>query len=113
MATSFVKVLRQPLESAQYTSGQFQRLMIDHGVLCSMSRSAKFWDLRQCVGQCGEGELLLVPQNRANRAKDVQDQGRGKCGVLDYIERFYHPKRKHSTIGYLSPTNFEWQAGFA
>jgi putative transposase len=37
-------VLRRPLESAQYTSEQFQRLMADHGVVCSMSRSGNVWD---------------------------------------------------------------------
>ena len=44
IATSFVKVLRRPLESAQYTSEQFQRLMADNGVVCSMSRSGNVWD---------------------------------------------------------------------
>jgi putative transposase len=37
---------------SQYTSEQFQRLMADHGVICSMSR--------QRLRQCGDGELLLV-----------------------------------------------------
>jgi hypothetical protein len=36
-----------------------------------------------------------------------------KAGVFDYIERFYNPKRRHSTIGYLSPMEFERQAGLA
>ena len=29
--------------------------------------------------------------------------------MFDYIERFYNPKRRHSTIGYLSPMEFERQ----
>src|SRR5271155_4183918 len=37
-------VLRRPLESAQYASDQFQRLMADNGVVCSMSRSGNVWD---------------------------------------------------------------------
>jgi len=44
IATSFVRVLRRPVESAQYTSEQFQRLMADNGVTCSMSRSGNVWD---------------------------------------------------------------------
>ena len=36
-----------------------------------------------------------------------------KADVFDYIERFYNPKRRHSTIGYLSPMEFERRAGFA
>jgi putative transposase len=34
-----------------------------------------------------------------------------KVDVFDYIERFYNPKRRHSTIGYMSPMEFERQAG--
>jgi putative transposase len=30
-----------------------------------------------------------------------------RADVFDYIERFYNPKRRHSTIGYLSPMEFE------
>ncbi len=36
-----------------------------------------------------------------------------KADVFDYIERFYNPKRRHSTIDYLSPTDFEMQAKLA
>ncbi len=44
---------------SQYTSEQFQKLMADHGVVCSMSRSGNVWD------QCGNGELLLLAEDRA------------------------------------------------
>ena len=37
-------MLRRPFESALYTSEQFQRLMADNGVVCSMSRSGNVWD---------------------------------------------------------------------
>jgi putative transposase len=36
-----------------------------------------------------------------------------KADVIDYIERFCNTKRRHSTIGYLSPMEFEMKAGFA
>jgi putative transposase len=36
-----------------------------------------------------------------------------KADVFDYIERFYNAKRRHSTIGYMSPMEFERQAGLA
>ena len=36
-----------------------------------------------------------------------------KADVFDYIERFYNPTRRHSTLGYLSPMEFEMQAGLA
>ena len=36
-----------------------------------------------------------------------------KADVFDYIERFYNPRRRHSTLGYLSPVAFEEQAALA
>ena len=36
-----------------------------------------------------------------------------KADVFNYIERFYNAKRRHSTIGYLSPVAFEEQATLA
>jgi hypothetical protein len=37
-----------------------------------------------------------------------------KAGVFDYIERFYNARRRlHSTIGYMSPMEFEMKIGFA
>jgi transposase InsO family protein len=44
IATSNFMVLPRPVESAQYSSEQFQRLMADHGITCSMSRSGNVWD---------------------------------------------------------------------
>jgi transposase InsO family protein len=36
-----------------------------------------------------------------------------RADVFDYIERFYNPKRRHSTIGFVSPMEFERQVGLA
>ena len=36
-----------------------------------------------------------------------------RADVSDYIERFYNTTRRHSTIGYLSPTEFEQRAALA
>ena len=33
-----------------------------------------------------------------------------KADVFDYIERFYNPRRRHSTLGYVSPVDYEEQA---
>jgi hypothetical protein len=35
------------------------------------------------------------------------------AAVFDYIERFYNPKRRHSTLAYISPIEFERRAGLA
>jgi putative transposase len=100
-------VLRRPVESAQYTSEQFQRLMADHGVTCSMSRSGNVWD-----NAAMESFFSSLKTERTAR-KMYRTRDEAKSDVFDYIERFYNPKRRHSTIGYMSPVEFEMKAGLA
>jgi putative transposase len=90
-----------------YTSEQFHRLMADHGVVCSMSRSGNVWD-----NAAMESFFSSLKTERTAR-KMYRTRNDAKADVFDYIERFYNPKRRHSTIGYLSPMEFERQAGLA
>ena len=53
----------------------------------------------------------LKTERTARKTYRTRDEA--KADVFDYIECFYNPKRRHSTIGYLSPVEFEMQAGFA
>jgi len=92
---------------SQYTSEQFQRLMVDNGVVCSMSRSGNVWD-----NAAMESFFSSLKTERIDR-RTYRTRDEAKADVFDYIERFYNPKRRHSTIGYLSPMEFERQAGFA
>ena len=68
-------VLHHSDRGSQYTSEPFQRLLADHGVTCSMSRAG------QCLGQCGDGELLLLAENRTHGGQDVPhaSAGQGRC----------------------------------
>ena len=92
---------------SQYTSAQFQRLLVDHGVTCSMSRAGNVWD--NAVMESFFSSLKT--ERTARRTYRTRDEA--KADVFDYIERFYNPKRRHSTIGYLSPMEFERQAKLA
>ena len=47
----------------------------------------------------------LKTERTARKMYRTRDEAR--ADVFDYIERFYNPKRRHSTIGYLSPMEFE------
>jgi putative transposase len=53
----------------------------------------------------------LKTECTGNKTYRTRDQA--KADVFDYIERFYNSKRRHSTIGYLSPMEFERRAGLA
>jgi putative transposase len=45
--------------------------------------------------------------------KTYRTRDEARADVFDYIERFYNQKRRHSTIGFMSPMEFERQAGLA
>ena len=100
-------VLHHSDQGSQYTSEQFQRLMADHGITCSMSRSGNVWD-----NAAMESFFSSLKTERVNR-KVYRSRNDARADVFDYIERFYNPKRRHSTLGYLSPVEFEENAMLA
>jgi len=92
---------------SQYTSEQFQKLMADHGIICSMSRSGNVGD-----NAAMESFFSSLKTERTAR-KTYRTRDEAKADVFDYIERFYNAKCRHSTIGYRSPMEFEMQAELA
>jgi putative transposase len=86
---------------SQYTSEPFQKLMADQGVACSMSRAGNVWD-----NAAMESFFSSLKTERTAR-KTYRTRDEAKADVFDYIERFYNPMRRHSTLGYLSPVEFE------
>jgi putative transposase len=100
-------VLHHSDRGSQYTSEQFQQLMREHGIVCSMSRAGNVWD--NAVMESFFSSLKI--ERTARKTYRTRDEA--KADVFDYIECFYNPKRRHSTIGYVSPMEFEMQAGVA
>jgi putative transposase len=94
-------------QGSQYTSEQFQRLMADNGVTCSMSRSGNVWD-----NAAMESFFSSLKAERTAR-KTYCSRDEARADVFDYIECFYNPIRRHSTLGYLSPLDFEKQLQLA
>ena len=92
-------------QGSQYTSDQFRRLMEDNGVTCSMSRSGNVWD-----NAAMESFFSTLKTERTGR-KAYRTRAHAKADVFDFIECFYNPTRRHSTIGYISPIEFERRAG--
>jgi putative transposase len=93
--------------ASQYIAGPFQRLMKDHGVVCSMSRSGNVWDNAAMESFFSSMKTARI----ARKVYRTRDQAR--ANIFDYIERFYNPRRRHSTNGYLSPMKFERLAALA
>jgi putative transposase len=99
------EVLHHSDRGSQYTSEAFQLLLAEHGVTCSLSRSGNVWDNAAMESFFSS----LKTERVAGKIYRTRDQAR--ADVFDYIERFYNLRRRHSTIGYLSPMEFEARAG--
>jgi putative transposase len=92
-------------QGSQYTSEDFQRLLSAHGITCSMSRRGNCWD-----NAAMESFFSTLKTERTNR-NQYSTRDAARADIFDYIERFYNPRRRHSTLGYLSPVNYEKLAG--
>jgi putative transposase len=59
--------------------------------------------------------MEISPSLKIERAahKTCRTRDEAKADVFDYIERFYNPKRRHSTLSCLSPMEFEMQTQLA
>ena len=66
--------------------------------------------LGQRLGQCRDGEFFSSLKTERTARKTYRMRDEAKADVFDYIERFYNAKRRHSTISYKSPLEFEMQA---
>jgi len=101
------QLLHHSDQGSQYQSEQFQRLLTDHGITCSMSRQGNVWD-----NSAMESFFSSLKTERVNR-QQYHTRDQAKADVFDYIERFYNAVRRHSTIGYMSPMEFENSTGKA
>lgn len=100
-------VMHHSDRGSQYTSEQFQQLLAELGVTCSMSRSGNVWD-----NSAMESFFSSLKTERLAR-KTFRTRDEIRAEVFDYIERFYNPVRRHSTLGYISPIDFERQVQLA
>lgn len=96
-----VALLHRSDQGSQYTSEHFQKLLDDQGITCSMSRAGEVWD-----NSAMESFFSSLKTERTAR-KVYRTRGQARSDVFDYIECFYNPTRRHSTLGYLSPVQFE------
>jgi transposase InsO family protein len=86
---------------SQYASDDYQRLLAGHGLACSMSGRGDCWD--NAVVESFWGTLKAELVDGANYA--TRDEAR--ASIFEYIEVFYNRERLHSSLGYLSPEQFE------
>jgi transposase InsO family protein len=92
---------------SQYAATSYQQLLTTHGITTSMSRRGNCWD-NACV-ESFFGTLkreLVYHRHYATREETKQD-------IFEYIEVFDNRRRRHSTLGYDSPAEFEARTAVA
>lgn len=89
---------------SQYASGDFQDLVASSGMLSSMSRRGNCWDNAPV-----ESFFATLKRERVHRQQYVS-RSEARSDIFAYIETWYNRKRLHSSLGYLSPVDYERQA---
>lgn len=85
----------------QYTSAEFTALLAEHEMIQSLSRPRQCWD--NAVAESFFASLKLELIDRRSWATRTQ----ARRAVFDYIERFFNRRRLHSSLGYLTPAEYE------
>ena len=103
MDTSWLEVLRRPIESAQYASGVYRTALATHGMIASMSGKGDCYDNAVAESFFATLEFELL------RKHDWHTRDDARRAIFRYIETWYNRKRRHSTLGYVSPAVYEEQ----
>ena len=96
-------VIHHSDQGSQYTSIEFGRRCRDAGVRPSMGSVGDAYDNAMCESFFATLECELLDRYR------FKTQTEARRAVFEFIEGFYNTRRRHSSIGYLSPIDYERQ----
>lgn len=88
-------------QGSQYRSFHFRSKLNEYGIQLSMSRKGNCWD-----NAVVESFFKSLKQELQNDARFVSRE-EARTQLFEYIEIFYNRKRMHSTLGYVSPAQYE------
>lgn len=88
----------------QYASEHYQRTLTTHDIECSMSRRGDCWDNAPAESFFATLKKELVHH------EVYETRSEARTSLFEYIEVFYNRQRLHSSLGYVSPTDFEASA---
>jgi transposase InsO family protein len=89
-------------QGGTYASEDYQTLLGKYGITCSMSRRGNCYD-----NAVMESFFSTVKSELGER---FESHGDAKMELFDYIEVFYNQRRRHSTLGQISPAEYERRA---
>lgn len=86
---------------SQYASEHYQRRLAGHGITCSMSRRGNCWDNAPMESFFASLKKELVHD------EDYATREEARVSLFEFIEAFYNRVRRHSSLGYRSPVEYE------
>lgn len=86
---------------SQYCSADYQRLLTQHHLICSMSKRGDCYDNAAMESWNHSFKVEAIHGEKFRTRQEAKNQ------VFEYIEVYYNQNRLHSTLGYLSPNQFE------
>jgi len=86
---------------SQYASEHYQRLLAKRGITCSMSRKGN------CYDNATMESFFATLKKELVHHEDYATVEEAKASVLEYIEVYYNRQPRHSSLGNVSPAEFE------
>lgn len=86
---------------SQYASEHYQGLLAGHGITCSMSRRGNCWDNAPMESSFASLKKELT------RGEVFATREGARASIFEYIEVFFNRTRRHSSLGYMSPAEYE------
>jgi putative transposase len=86
---------------SQYASEHYQRRLGEERIACSMSRRGNCWDNAPMESFFASLKKELVHD------EDYATRAEAKASIFEYIEAFYNRVRRHSSLGYVAPAEYE------
>lgn len=86
---------------SQYASEHYQRRLREERIACSMSRRGNCWDNAPMESFFASLKKELVHH------EDYATREQARASIFEYIEAFYNRVRRHSSLGYVSPAEYE------
>jgi transposase InsO family protein len=86
-------------QGSTYASEDYQKVLEAHGITCSMSRRGN------CIDNAAMESWFSTFKSELGERFDSYAQAKEK--TFDYVEVFYNQRRRHSSLGHLSPAEFE------
>jgi putative transposase len=86
---------------SQYASEHYQRCLSEERITCSMSRRGNCWDNAPM-----ESFFASLKKELVHR-EDYATREQARASIFEYIETFYNRVRRHSSLGYVAPAEYE------